>query len=72
LSVKLTPHAPLFPQKNYLPKYKIIFKIFNFQVNAEICALLGYYAASSGNPLPTIQDNVSVPMVSFLLGLLDP
>jgi hypothetical protein len=25
-----------------------------------ICALLGYDAASSGNPLPTFQDNVSV------------
>jgi hypothetical protein len=28
---------------------------------AEICALLGYYAASSGNPLPTFLDNLSVP-----------
>jgi hypothetical protein len=27
----------------------------------EICALLGCYAASSGNPLPTSRDNVSVP-----------
>jgi hypothetical protein len=27
----------------------------------EICALLGYYAMSSGNTLPTFQDNVSVP-----------
>jgi hypothetical protein len=27
----------------------------------EICALLGYYAASSGNPLPTFRENVSVP-----------
>jgi hypothetical protein len=26
----------------------------------EICALLGYYAASNGNPLPTFRD-VSVP-----------
>jgi hypothetical protein len=26
----------------------------------EICALLGYYAASNGNPLPTFRDNVSV------------
>jgi hypothetical protein len=25
----------------------------------EICALLGYYAASNGNPLPTLRDNVS-------------
>jgi hypothetical protein len=27
----------------------------------EICALLGCNAASSGNPLPTFRDNVSVP-----------
>jgi hypothetical protein len=27
----------------------------------DICALLGYYAASNGNPLPTFQDTVSVP-----------
>ena len=27
----------------------------------ESCALLGYYAASSDHPLPTFQDNVSVP-----------
>jgi hypothetical protein len=27
----------------------------------EICALMGYNATSSGNPLPTSRDNVSVP-----------
>jgi len=27
----------------------------------ENCALLGYYAASSGNSLPTFRDNLSVP-----------
>jgi hypothetical protein len=27
----------------------------------EICALLGYYAASNGNPLPTFRDKLSVP-----------
>jgi hypothetical protein len=27
----------------------------------EICGLLGYYAASCGNCLPTFRDNVSVP-----------
>jgi hypothetical protein len=26
----------------------------------EICALLGYYAAYSGNSLPTFQDNLSI------------
>ena len=28
---------------------------------AENCALLGYYAASSGNILPTFRDNLLVP-----------
>jgi hypothetical protein len=28
---------------------------------AKICCLLGYYAASCGNCLPTFRDNVSVP-----------
>jgi hypothetical protein len=27
----------------------------------DTCALLGYYAASSSNPLPTFRDNLSVP-----------
>ena len=27
----------------------------------EICAVLGYYVAYSGNSLPTFRDNVSVP-----------
>jgi hypothetical protein len=38
----------------------------------EICALLGCYEASSGNPLPTLQDNVSVlsSRVSKSIGLL--
>jgi hypothetical protein len=27
----------------------------------EICALLGYYAALSGNSAPTCRDNLSVP-----------
>jgi hypothetical protein len=27
----------------------------------EICGLIGYYAASCGNCLPTFRDNVSVP-----------
>jgi hypothetical protein len=30
----------------------------------KICALLGHYAASIGNPLPTFRDNVSVPYSS--------
>jgi hypothetical protein len=36
--------------------------ISGFHHNAdEICALLGYNTALSGNPLPTFQDNVLVP-----------
>jgi hypothetical protein len=27
----------------------------------EICAILGCYTASNGNPLPTFRDNISVP-----------
>jgi hypothetical protein len=44
----------------------------------EICALLGYYAAPSGNPSPTFRDNVSVPSSrvkkskKIILGLLYP
>jgi hypothetical protein len=42
----------------------------------DICGLLGYYAASCGNCLPTFRDNVWVPSSRvkspefFLLGLL--
>jgi hypothetical protein len=32
---------------------------------AEICVLLGNYAASCGNCLPTFRDNVSVPSVKM-------
>jgi hypothetical protein len=35
--------------------------ISGFRHDVEICALLGYYAASCGNCLPTFRDNVSVP-----------
>jgi hypothetical protein len=43
----------------------------------EVFSVLGYYAMSSGNPLPAFRDNQSVPSStvkksSFLLGLLDP
>jgi hypothetical protein len=30
-------------------------------VKSDFCALLGYYVASSGNPLATFRDKVSVP-----------
>jgi hypothetical protein len=34
----------------------------------ENCALLGYYAESSGNSLPTFHDNLSVPSSRVKLG----
>ena len=44
-----------------------LFKKYSFSVILgfrrdidEICVLLGYYAASNGNPVPTFRDNVSV------------
>jgi hypothetical protein len=37
----------------------------------EICAVLGYYAASSGNRLPTFRDNVLVPSSKVFLTLED-
>jgi hypothetical protein len=44
--------------------------------STEICALLGYNVVSSGNPLPTVRDHVSVPTSrvkkSKKIGLLDP
>jgi hypothetical protein len=33
----------------------------------ENCILLGYYAAGSGNFLPTLRDNLSVPNFVFLI-----
>jgi hypothetical protein len=36
----------------------------------QMCALLGYYAASSGNPLSSFRDSVSVP--SSRVMILDP
>jgi hypothetical protein len=33
-----------------------------FRRDVDICALLEYYAASSGNSLPTFRDNVLVPL----------
>jgi hypothetical protein len=54
---------------------------FRRDVN-DICAVLGYYAASNGNPLSTFRDNVSVPFSRVkkskkkskktYFGLLDP
>jgi hypothetical protein len=32
-----------------------------FLRDVDVICALGYYAASSGDPLPTFRDNVSVP-----------
>jgi hypothetical protein len=46
-------------------KHPYISVISGFCCNVdEICTLLGYNAASNGNPLLTFQDNVSVPSSS--------
>jgi hypothetical protein len=40
----------------------MIFKPLNYENSLfeEFCTLLGYYAASTGNPLLTFQDNILV------------
>jgi hypothetical protein len=43
-------------------KYTLSARVSGFRVETdEKCALLGYYAASSGDFLPTFRDNLSVP-----------
>jgi len=42
----------------------IIYLISNLKTKPKLdedYALLGYYAARSGNPLPTFRDNLSIP-----------
>jgi hypothetical protein len=41
--------------------YSVKWLVFITEEEREICGLLGYYAASYGNCLPTFRDNVSVP-----------
>jgi len=36
-----------------------------YEMKAENCVLLGYYAASSGNSLSTLRNNLSVPSLQF-------
>jgi hypothetical protein len=37
----------------------------------KACILVGYYAACSGNSLPTFRDNVSVPFTTVIKSYLD-
>jgi hypothetical protein len=60
---------------NIMPYQSPIWMISGFHSDlAENCALLGYYAASSGNFLPTFRNKVSVPSLgvknSFGSGIL--
>jgi hypothetical protein len=58
-----TLNSPL----KHIPKTRIVFcviLVFRREV-AENCALLGYYAASSGNFLSTFRDNLSFPTSGF-------
>jgi hypothetical protein len=41
-----------------------VISVFRHDVE-EICALLGYYAALSGNPVPTFRDNLSAPSSNY-------
>jgi hypothetical protein len=52
-------------------KGRVFTAISSFHRDVEICALLGYYAASCGSCLPTFRSNVSIPYF-FLLELFDP
>jgi hypothetical protein len=54
------PHSSRFyhPHELYIPSRVI--RSFRRKVD-EICVLLGCYAASSGNSLPTFRDNLSLP-----------
>jgi hypothetical protein len=50
-------HAQLRPQLISWSAHKTV-----KAVRDDNCAPVGYYAASSGNSLPTFRDNLSVPM----------
>jgi hypothetical protein len=53
--------------------FQILFDAYKSQntkeLQFEICALLGYYAPSGGNPLPTFRDNALVPSSSVKMSL---
>jgi hypothetical protein len=45
---------------NFISYLHVVISGFRHEVD-DHCALLGYYAASSGNVLQTLPDNLSVP-----------
>jgi hypothetical protein len=58
---------PLDPSKIFSTNLSLLNCVFSgFRREAdESCALLGYYAASSGNFFPTFRDNISVPSSGY-------
>ena len=56
-------HIPIIYSS--LPSHSLINKQNKQIKHAENCAILGYYAASSGNFLSTFRDNLSVPCWGF-------
>jgi hypothetical protein len=63
----LTSHHPHWGHTRTLKNIQAYLVRNSLKKHFEICALLGYYAASCDNCLPTFRDNVSVPSS---LGLL--
>jgi hypothetical protein len=71
-SSPLTPTPKPIPSRQglshtvhqYLCNTSFTYKLLHNNVECGICALLGYYAASSGNTLPTFRDKLLVPSSS--------
>jgi len=62
---------PLVPIPRQLNLVHILRLKFTSREADEICAFMGYYAASSGSFLPTFRDELSVPP-SAVKGFLTP
>ena len=57
---------------SYVADRSVLSVISDFRRDIDvICALLGYYATSSGNPVPTFWNSVSVPSSMVVLILED-
>ena len=69
---KLLPKFQYLPTFTPAPQWTDMRQIYGSNINwiakhptKEICAHLPYYAAYSGNSLPTFRDNLSVPSLMF-------
>jgi hypothetical protein len=70
----ITITTVLLPFRNFVPQinHRFLSVISGFRRNVdEIYALLGYYAAPNGKPLPTFRYNVSVPSWRISAASLD-